>query len=206
MKKSLFQKDFSKKTIRSLQESKFYALLYNKPGITLLVLFVIQLLLVKLVGPRPNNVFVDLLLLLINFLIATFFVLIIVHTIRNSLRRLMNPTHIRELIFAYIFLIFSFLLIFSTLFSVVEFSKLGYLRYGGCTDTTSLTQDVAGGLVSRDFLYFSTMTFFTVGYGDICPIGSARIVAMIEAFVGHVISVILVALIINNYLQSRKKE
>jgi len=36
----------------------------------------------------------------------------------------------------------------------------------------------------RDCVYYSVVTFTTLGYGDIVPIGNARILASIEAFVG----------------------
>jgi hypothetical protein len=43
------------------------------------------------------------------------------------------------------------------------------------------------GLVGRDFAqcaYFSTVTFTTLGYGDIIPLGGARYLAATEAFLG----------------------
>jgi len=58
-------------------------------------------------------------------------------------------------------------------------------------------------LRSYSFLYFTTM-LFTVGYGDICPMGSAKIFSMITAIIGHVLSVILVALIINNHFKLKE--
>jgi potassium channel LctB len=33
--------------------------------------------------------------------------------------------------------------------------------------------------------YFSAMTLFSVGYGDVSPIGIGRIIAAIEAFIGY---------------------
>lgn len=36
----------------------------------------------------------------------------------------------------------------------------------------------------RDCAYFSVVTFTTLGYGDITPLGNARILAAIEAFIG----------------------
>ena len=53
--------------------------------------------------------------------------------------------------------------------------------------------------VSGDFfqqlqttLYFSAMTMFSVGYGDISPIGMGRIVATIQAFIGYSLPVAFV--------------
>lgn len=36
-------------------------------------------------------------------------------------------------------------------------------------------------------LYFSGVTLMTVGYGDITPIGWARLLALVEAMVGYVL-------------------
>jgi potassium channel LctB len=43
------------------------------------------------------------------------------------------------------------------------------------------------------FIYFSGMTLFSVGYGDISPIGLGRVVAVIEALIGYTIPAAFVA-------------
>lgn len=43
------------------------------------------------------------------------------------------------------------------------------------------------------FIYFSGMTLFSVGYGDLAPIGVGRIVAVIEALIGYTIPAAFVA-------------
>lgn len=42
-------------------------------------------------------------------------------------------------------------------------------------------------------LYFSAITLFSVGYGDIAPIGVGRIIAVIEALIGYTIPAAFVA-------------
>ncbi|WP_019154959.1 potassium channel family protein [Robertmurraya massiliosenegalensis] len=42
-------------------------------------------------------------------------------------------------------------------------------------------------------LYFSAVTLFSVGYGDIAPIGVGRIIAVIEALIGYTIPAAFVA-------------
>ncbi|RFU69386.1 potassium channel family protein [Bacillus sp. V59.32b] len=49
-----------------------------------------------------------------------------------------------------------------------------------------------GQRVTEDFFqqletsfYFSAMTMFSVGYGDVSPVGIGRIIAAIEAFIGY---------------------
>lgn len=44
--------------------------------------------------------------------------------------------------------------------------------------------------------YFSAMTLFSVGYGDIAPIGIGRMIAVIEALVGYVIPTAFVARVV----------
>lgn len=42
-------------------------------------------------------------------------------------------------------------------------------------------------------LYFSAVTLFSVGYGDIVPIGIGRFLAVIEALIGYVLPAVFVA-------------
>ena len=58
---------------------------------------------------------------------------------------------------------------------------------------------VNGNDVSKDFesvLYFSIVTWTTLGYGDFQPTESVRLWASLEAFIGYVFTGILVGLII----------
>jgi len=50
-------------------------------------------------------------------------------------------------------------------------------------------------------MYFSTVTFTTVGYGDITAVGHARAVAMIEAFCGVFITPIFIVGLSRRYLR-----
>jgi len=53
--------------------------------------------------------------------------------------------------------------------------------------------------LTNDCLYFSTVTFTTLGYGDFRPIGKARRIAMIEAVSGYLylgITVVLFVLMV----------
>ncbi|MCQ6277232.1 two pore domain potassium channel family protein [Bacillus sp. V3B] len=43
------------------------------------------------------------------------------------------------------------------------------------------------------YIYFSAVTLFSVGYGEIAPIGVGRIIAMIEALIGYTIPAAFVA-------------
>jgi potassium channel LctB len=43
------------------------------------------------------------------------------------------------------------------------------------------------------YIYFSAVTLFSVGYGDIAPIGVGRMIAMVEALIGYTIPAAFVA-------------
>jgi potassium channel LctB len=45
----------------------------------------------------------------------------------------------------------------------------------------------------QSFIYFSGMTLFSVGYGDITPVGIGRVIAIFEALIGHTIAAAFVA-------------
>jgi voltage-gated potassium channel Kch len=48
-----------------------------------------------------------------------------------------------------------------------------------------------------DYIYFSVVTFTTLGYGDISPDGSARIYAILEAISGFLFVPLLISQLIN---------
>ncbi|MCD7036406.1 potassium channel family protein [Metabacillus sp. GX 13764] len=42
-------------------------------------------------------------------------------------------------------------------------------------------------------LYFSAITLFSVGYGEMVPVGIGRLVAVLEAMTGYILPVVIVA-------------
>jgi hypothetical protein len=60
----------------------------------------------------------------------------------------------------------------------------------------------AGSSTMKDYLYFSFITLSTVGYGDLVPKGNlARTLAVIEAILGQLYLVTVVALLVSNYIR-----
>ncbi|AGK52463.1 MAG: Ion transport protein [Bacillus sp. (in: firmicutes)] len=57
------------------------------------------------------------------------------------------------------------------------------------------TRSIGADFFSRleTFIYFSGMTLFSVGYGDIAPIGIGRVIAVLEALIGYTIPAAFVA-------------
>lgn len=63
------------------------------------------------------------------------------------------------------------------------------------------TQRVTG-LNIKDALYFSAVTFTTIGYGDILPLENTRIIVSLEGFLGVVLSSLLVVTFTSRYMRS----
>jgi potassium channel LctB len=141
---------------------------------------------------------------IISILISIYFVAILVYLIRKWFQKLLSAENIFILIASYILLILGILLFLSTLFDFAEILGFGYLKYGVCSDNFNGSMIKTDIQASKSFFYFTAITFFSVGYGDICPMGIDKTLAVLTAFIGHLISVIIVVLIINNYI--RKKE
>lgn len=130
----------------------------------------------------------------------------IIYVVRRSILNLMSSKSLPILVGSYALVILALLLIFSTLFNFAELTGVGYLKYGNCQSNFNSDMISSDHNLSQNFFYFTAITFFTVGYGDICPIGVSRVIAILAAFTAHLISVVIVALIINNYIYLRRKE
>lgn len=62
------------------------------------------------------------------------------------------------------------------------------------------------GVITGDFitsLYFSIVTWTTLGYGDLTPINELRLIASLEALMGYIYMAIIIGLFLN-LLQSNK--
>jgi Ion channel len=66
----------------------------------------------------------------------------------------------------------------------VSFTLLQVISFGICYQNTGLISNLHLG--PADYIYFSAMTWTTVGYGDITPSGSSRFLAAVEALHGYI--------------------
>jgi potassium channel LctB len=86
------------------------------------------------------------------------------------------------------FLYSNVILTFSAIYMLLHIFNLGMLRdhYASIQHHATLWDGLTRSL------YFSAITLFSVGYGDITPFGWARAVSIIEAMIGYLLPAVLV--------------
>jgi len=101
----------------------------------------------------------------------------------------------RKSVFFYnVFILFSLYLIIALVFAIIYIS-LDFMDLGSIVDHYSSTFHKQKDLdVFTRSLYFSFITLFAVGYGDMTPFGLSKGVAILQASIG---SIIPYALILN---------
>ncbi|WP_210367351.1 potassium channel family protein [Bacillus sp. REN3] len=70
---------------------------------------------------------------------------------------------------------------FGLLYYLLEHRGIAVLSGGGFRELTTSYERMATSV------YFSAVTLFSVGYGDIAPVGIGRIIAVLEALIGYTI-------------------
>jgi hypothetical protein len=107
----------------------------------------------------------------------------------------------KERLFASLSLYLLFGLIFSIIFVVVEELLPGSFRYPDLQSPGSELKPLA------QLIYFSYVTLATLGYGDIVPVsGPAKGLAILEAIIGQMYLVVVVARLVSLYDQTESKE
>jgi potassium channel LctB len=196
--------------VESKKPSGWRQALFNRP---VLKLFLV-LLFILIASTLAQWISIRLLTLLVApvILAAIVYVVILIgnivslYLIRKPLGRLLSARDIFSLLGSYVMFIVGILLVISTLFGAVEELHLGYLTHGPTTDAfNGDVIDSGDPNISHDYLYFAAVTFFTVGYGDVCPMGLCKILAIVTAFAGNIVTVVLMAIAVSVYLNRRAK-
>jgi potassium channel LctB len=186
----------------------------RKPIIRLILLLVVMGIMLRLPSIFPKFIESESVLShALTFLfigISIYSLLLIFHIIfhiliKRPLNQLLSAPNIASLIFSYAILLLGILLLISLAFMEITRLNLGYLTYGQCTDKFSKEMIKNDQSMSRDYFYFSAVTFFTIGYGDICPMGLSKILSVLTAFIGNIISVVLMAIVISMYLNRKSQ-
>lgn len=205
--------EFSKKKMEAISKenlsklSKLEKILYYKPWIKVpLVIIGVSIfrLLLYLNFPEDNAIILNL-SFIVMFLLSLYLVFFLIYRIKSSFQRLITAKSFMGLIFSYSLFILSVLLLFTSAYDAMETMNRGYLKYGDCSDSFNDAMIKKDSQLSHNYFYFSASTLFTVGYGDICPMGWDKYLALVNAFIGNFINVIIMAIVISNYLK-RKEE
>ncbi|MFH1750199.1 MAG: ion channel [Candidatus Micrarchaeota archaeon] len=194
--------------------SKIKELLFSRPvaGLIILVLLIDALTnaegsIIDIFGPKTAYSIIPIALIVVSAALFGIIVvrIIIDYLIRKPIDKLLTAENLGSLLLSYALFVFGILLLIS--FSYLELNRfgLGYLTYGKCTDTFSPALMESDSNISHDYFYFSAVTFFTIGYGDICPMGLSKYLSIVTVFMGNIVTVILMAIVITLYLR-RKHE
>jgi potassium channel LctB len=142
---------------------------------------------------------------IIGFVLLAYFISFLVSRVQMNIAKLLHhELTIREILIGYVTSVLFIIVLFAIAYWGIALTGTGYLRYGECIDNTSITKDTMlndPNLVIKTFHYpyFSAITFFTVGYGDICPMGLNKTVAVLNALIGSAFNVLILAIAITNY-------
>lgn len=126
------------------------------------------------------------------------------YLIRKPLAGLLTAQDIFSLLLSYAVFILGILLLLSLSFLVIEHLGLGCLTYAPTGDPFT-REMIDSPSTSHEYFYFAAVTFFTIGYGDICPLGLCKIMAVVTAFAGNIVTVVLMAIVVSLYLNRRTK-
>jgi len=150
---------------------------------------------------------------IIVFLLLTIYILLFIITrIKINVTKLLHhELKFNQILTAYVVSVIFIVLLFSIVYWAMTIVGAGYLKYGSCVDNKEFTREdmMRDPLLVVDpmhYSYFSAMTFFSVGYGDICPMGLSKLIATINAIIGNAFTVLILAMAITNYSTNKYYE
>ena len=144
---------------------------------------------------------------LMAVLLSIFAFLIAIAWFMRGIKTLFNNKgNIYELISGYALAVLGIIFFFSIVYSITQDVGLGYLTYGKCydgpLDQYSADNNMVNSLSGK--VYFSAVTFFTIGYGDICPMGINKGITILNGFFGSIFATIVLAIAIAKYLENSR--
>jgi len=145
-------------------------------------------------------------------LLILYVIIYMVTRIQKNIHKLLHhELTFQDILKIYISSAIFIVLLFSLAYWSVTAVGTGYLKYGSCTDNVNINhelieQDSLAVRSGMDYPYFSAITFFTVGFGDICPMGMSKGVAILNALIGHAFTVIILSIAITNYAANKDNE
>lgn len=97
----------------------------------------------------------------------------------------------KSIIIYNIIILFNLYFIIAAVFSII-YIALDYAGLGIIVDHYSSVphQEQLLDIITRSF-YFSYITLFAVGYGDMTPFGLSKAVSIIQSFIGHTIPYVI---------------
>lgn len=77
--------------------------------------------------------------------------------------------------------------VFSIIYIILDYAGLGFIvdHYSSVPHQEQFIDTITRSL------YFSYITMFAVGYGDMTPFGLSKAVSIIQSFVGHIIPYVI---------------
>jgi hypothetical protein len=184
--------------------SRAEKMLYSRP-LMKVPLVIVAIAILIMVSPilfpgSPNLHYVSFFLVLALNIYLLFFIIFL---LRHSLKSLLSAKSLWSLLGSYAVFMIAILTLFSFGYKSVEDLDRGYLTYGTCSDHFDLATMQRDTQRSGSHFYFAAVTLFTVGYGDICPMGWSKGLALVNAFIGNFISVVLMVIVITAYINRK---
>lgn len=125
------------------------------------------------------------------------FVLIMsfIHFVHEKSGRLKERRFSVEIFYALLIIYCIVIIGFGLIYFIISFQTKALIVYEQLNPASILESLIHS-------LYFSGVTLLTIGYGDIAPVGVARLIAVIEALIGY----ILPAAFVLRMIQTRERQ
>ncbi|MFA6022460.1 MAG: ion channel [Candidatus Pacearchaeota archaeon] len=195
--------------------SRFNKIFFDRPILKLIYTF-ITLGIFFFISSNFSNITIvksilNILLIPIILILGAYSVLLIakiifIYLIHRPFNQLFNAQNLTSLLLSYAIFIFGILFLISLTFMQIEHLGLGYITYGTCSDNFKPEMIANDQSISHNYFYFSAATFFTIGYGDICPMGLSQIFSILTAFIGNIVTVVLMAIVVTLYLNRKNPD